>query len=70
MSIRAALLDERGIFVGVDELDEADLTGRHLAGITECDLPIGKYKWIPDDKNPMGGAFWPVAYLQLKGIEV
>jgi hypothetical protein len=64
MSIKAALLDEQGIFLGIDELTDAgQLTDQHLPGITECDLPPGRYRWVPTEVNtinPYGGAFWPL----------
>jgi hypothetical protein len=61
MSIKAALLDEQGIFLCIDELTDAgQLTDRHLPAITECDLPSGRYFWKADDTNPYGGAFWPI----------
>jgi hypothetical protein len=64
MSIKAALLDEQGIFLGIDELTDAgQLTDRHLPLITECDLPSGRYRWVPAEvtkNNPYGGAFWPL----------
>lgn len=60
MTIKAALLDEQGIFLRIDELeDEAEITERHLPGITDCDLPAGRYVWRADPSNPYGGAFWP-----------
>ena len=44
--IRAALLDEGGRFVRIDSLESADaLTPRHLPQITDCDLPVGEYRW-------------------------
>jgi len=65
MTIRAALLDASGVFLRVDALSSpADLTARHLAQITECDLPAGAYRWIADDANPYGGAFWPLTWLK------
>lgn len=65
--IRAARLDEGGIFQGVDELeDESKLTALHLRQIDACDLEPGKYKWLSDDTNPMGGAFWPMSFLALR----
>ena len=61
MTIKAALLDEQGIFLCIDELvDAGDLTDRHLPQITECDLPPNRYFWQADDANPYGGAFWPL----------
>jgi hypothetical protein len=64
MTIRAALLDADGVFLRIDELaDASQITDRHLARITACDLPPGEYRWIPDTKNPFGGAFWPLAWL-------
>ena len=63
--MKAALLDADGVFLRIDELaSEADLTPRHLAAITSCDLPPGEYKWLPDAANPYGGAFWNIAWLQ------
>lgn len=64
MTIHAALLDERGIFLKIDTLkSKAGLTVHHLPHITSCDLPPGKYRWMPtpDDKtNPYGGQFVPL----------
>lgn len=65
MTIKAALLDERGIFLRIDELaDASQLTERHLRSITSCDLPSGQYRWIKDDSNEYGGAFWSVEWLR------
>lgn len=66
MGIRAALLDEQGVYLRVDELvDATELTARHLPQIRVCDLAPGKYRWIPTDNqaNEYGGAFWPLAWL-------
>lgn len=64
MTVRAALLDEKGVYQRMDELADAKaLTALHLAQITACDLPAGEYLWIADDKNSMGGAFWPASWL-------
>jgi len=71
MTIKAALLDApaaggNGVFLRVEELaGEAALTDRHVLAITACDLPPGKYRWVPDTnpKNAFGGAFWPISYL-------
>lgn len=64
MTLKAALLDEQGIFLRIDELDDAEaLTERHLPQITDCDLPPGRYRWVPDpddNANPYGGSFWPL----------
>lgn len=64
MGIKAALLNEQGIFLGIDELTDAgQLTEQHLPQITECDLPPGRYRWVQQDvtkANPFGGAFWPL----------
>jgi hypothetical protein len=63
--IKAALLDEGGVFLRMDELvDESQLTERHVATIASCDLPAGRYQWIPDETNPYGGAFWPIAWVE------
>ncbi len=73
MTIKAALLDERGVFLRLDEIEsEAELTPRHLPQIVSCDLAPGAYVWIPDEKrganglllNPYGGAFWDLAWLR------
>jgi hypothetical protein len=64
MTITAALLDEQGIFLKVDTLkSKAALTERHLPSIKNCDLPPEKYKWVADQANPYGGAFWPLPKL-------
>lgn len=73
MSIKAALLDERGVYLRMDELEDlSELTDRHLPSITSCDLPAGRYVWIKDDRaradgsliNVYGGAFWEIAWLK------
>jgi hypothetical protein len=64
MTVRAALLDENGVYLRMDEVaSRAELTERHLAKITSCDLAPGAYRWIPDKDNPFGGAFWPLEWL-------
>jgi len=61
--IRAALLDDRGVFVRVDELESAEqLTQRHLPDVPECDLPPNEYIWID-------GAFWPLEWAQRIGAD-
>lgn len=61
MNIKAALLDEQGVFLRMDQVkSKAALTARHVPSITECDLPPGKYKWVEDKENPYGGAFEPL----------
>lgn len=65
MTLRAALIDANGVFLRMDELaDPREMTARHLPQITDCDLPSGKYKWVPDPMNPYGGAFWDLAWLK------
>lgn len=64
MTVRAALLDENGVYLRMDELaDRALLTPLHLERITSCDLAPGKYRWIADRDNLFGGAFWPLKWL-------
>jgi hypothetical protein len=69
MTIKAALLSApaaggMGVYLRIDELaDDSQLTDRHVPAVTECDLPAGKYRWLPDPGNPFGGAFWPINYL-------
>lgn len=64
MTLKAALLDEQGIFLTIDTLkSKAQLTDRHLPQITHCDLPPGRYRWVPtpdDQTNPYGGQFVPL----------
>ena len=43
--IRCALLDERDVYVGIVEIAPWDATTRHLTAITDCDLPVGEYRW-------------------------
>jgi len=73
MGIKAALLDERGVFLRIDEVGSVDaLTERHLPSIVACDLPPGRYLWIPDERrrpngrlvNAYGGAFWDLDWLR------
>ena len=74
MTIKAALLDERGVYLRMDEVESAaQLTARHVPSVTSCDLKPGEYLWIASSnpKNPYGGAFWPLAWLdRFKGVEV
>jgi len=64
MTVRAALLDAEGVYLRMDELaDEAALTPQHLPQITSCDLAPGEYRWIADERNAYGGAFWPLKWL-------
>lgn len=65
MTVKAALLDARGVFKGMAELaDESEITPLHLPQITECDLPPDLYKWIDRPGNEFGGAFWPISFLE------
>jgi hypothetical protein len=58
--IRCAQIDNQGVYIGMGEVEENSNDPRYIHSITECDLPPGKYEWIPDD-NTFGGAFWPLA---------
>jgi hypothetical protein len=60
--MKAALLDDNDVFLGIVEVDVPG--ARHLPQINECDLPPGKYRWIADPANAAGGAFWPIAFLE------
>lgn len=73
MTIKAALLDDRGMFLRIDEVASSKaLTARHLPQIRACDLPPGRYLWIPDERkrddgtpvNEYGGAFWEIDWLR------
>jgi hypothetical protein len=73
MGIKAALLDEHGLYLRIDDLeDHSQITARHLPQIRSCDLPPGRYLWVPDERarpdgtrlNEYGGAFWELAWLQ------
>ena len=65
MTIKAARLDEQGVYQGIDELADASaLTPLHLPQIEACDLAPGLYRWVPDVAAEKGGAFWPIAYLE------
>ncbi|HYH68336.1 MAG TPA: hypothetical protein VD866_26825 [Urbifossiella sp.] len=44
-TVRAAKLDEAGVYVGMETLDPGELTDRHLPQVTDCDLPPGRYRW-------------------------
>lgn len=76
MRIKAALLDENGVYLRMVEVRGAELTVRHLPSIKECDLPPGRYKWVPEEatfnpktskveRNPYGGRFVALEYLGL-----
>lgn len=78
MIISAALLDEQGMFLRMDELASADLlTPQHLPQIRECDLPPGRYLWVPDERthkdgtliNEYGGAFWELDWLRKVDVD-
>lgn len=51
-----ARLDVNGVFLGVDEIDAADLTDQHIPVPTDCDLEPGRYQW--DAEHAM---FLPIA---------
>ena len=53
--IRAAKINAAGVFVGVVEVLESELTDRHFPEFGDCDLPPNKYRW--DEK---AGAFVPL----------
>jgi hypothetical protein len=67
--MKAALLDTsaasgKAIFLRMVDVEPAELTDRHVATITECDLEPGRYVWVPsedprnaDPPNPYGGTF-------------
>src|SRR5688572_33292615 len=59
--MRMALLSPAGVFLRMDDVEQP--TANHLPQITECDLPPGRYKWVPDLENPFGGAFWEMKWL-------
>jgi hypothetical protein len=63
-AIRCALIDERGIYQGMTEIDESELGPQHLPTITDCDLPAGQYQWVVDAGNPYGGKFVSMRMLQ------
>jgi hypothetical protein len=58
--IRCARLDERGVFQGMVEIEEAEAGPLHVRAISSCDLPAGEFRWQPDEHNPFGGAFVPL----------
>ena len=68
MTIKSALLNEQGIFLRVEALDdESQLTAQHVPSITECDLPPGRYRWVPCEPqsgNPFGGEFRPIPMIE------
>lgn len=53
--IRAARIDKDGVYLGMEDVPEGELTAEHLPQITECDLPPGKYRWRAE-----AGAFVPI----------
>jgi hypothetical protein len=44
-TVKAALLDDKDVYLRIDELPPEELTDRHLPHITECDLPPFEYRW-------------------------
>jgi hypothetical protein len=57
---RCAELDANGVYLGMVEVDEADLTAQHLPQIGECDLEARSYRWAPDAESAYGGRFEPL----------
>ena len=43
--VTVARLDAFGIYQGIDEICDADLTDAHVQLPNGCDLPHGKYRW-------------------------
>lgn len=68
--VKAAKLNDAGVFIGMDEILESELTSNHLPQITDCDLPVDAYRWVVDESKPEGGTFVrlpkPSAERQLK----
>lgn len=62
--ITCARLDERGIFQGMVEVEEAHLDLLHLSQIRSCDHAPGTVRWQWDTENPYGGAFVPLPKAQ------
>lgn len=63
--ITCARLDERGVFQGMAEVEEADaLPPLWLPQILVCDLAAGEYRWQPEEGTPHGGAFVPLPRTQ------
>lgn len=50
-TVRAALLDGDGVYLGMDDIPADLLTDRHLPEVGDCDLPPGKYRWDADRKT-------------------
>jgi hypothetical protein len=50
-----AKLDTNGIYQGVEEIPEKEVTEAHVRVPKDCDLVPGKYKWIASP-----GTFMPV----------
>lgn len=55
-----AEIDANGVFLGMVEVEEDELTARHLPQISECDLKPREYGWIADAASPYGGCFEPL----------
>jgi hypothetical protein len=53
--MQVARLDADGVFQGVEEIDLAQLTVDHVPLPDGCDLPPGRYRWLPERQ-----AFWPI----------
>lgn len=62
-TIRCASIDAQSVYQGMVEIDDAELTDRHLTSIPECDLPPGQYRWIPEAGAPYGGQFVALKFL-------
>lgn len=55
---RVAELDPNGVYLGMKEVDEADLTARHLPQVGECDLPPMMYQWNGRTFVPLPSVFY------------
>ena len=48
---RVAVLDDTGVYQGMQDIPLADLTPDHIHLPDGCDLPPGRYRWDSENKT-------------------
>ncbi|WP_210403043.1 hypothetical protein, partial [Thalassospira sp. MCCC 1A01428] len=59
-TVTVAVLDNDGIFLGIEEVPESDAFGR-VQVPSDIDLKPGAYKWQPGENAANEGRFMPIA---------
>jgi hypothetical protein len=48
--VKVAILDEKNIYQGIEEIEASAVTEAHVKLPRGCDLPVGEYFWEPTNK--------------------